>query len=407
MLKGNMGRLIKPLQDPAMTCPKCEYIVERPDLPHVIRRCEGCGRSLHIHDPGAHGIGFKISKGDQVVIPKDWLKLSLNPLKSSGRFSRYGLQWFAQQIHLEELPKKKDEMVPEIDRLEGRCDQILSASPLLAGLNLSNPDHTDQIIATLKERQDSIEWWALLMGTFISFLRDAMDKNDVQQAVWAMGCVERCRSMLLFKEHLEEVVWMGQSAKRVVDILSTWDNNKTNADEGFWQIIFRENVYAISQVFAVPLVFIKDSAYVGGMNVDRQNAKLVDYLFSQEASQEAVLVEIKTPTVKLLGGKYRGTYRPSSELSGAVMQALDYRRTLSKNLFPIVDGTGHKLSAFAPKCVVVIGNGGRELDTEQKRGAFEAFRSNSKDVEILTYDELFRKLEVLASLFSLTRSKQQ
>ena len=390
-----------------MPCLKCEQIVERPDLPHVVRRCEGCGRELHIHEPGAHGIGFNVRKGDQVVIPSDWLKLSLNPLKSTGRFSRYGLQWFAEQIHFEELPKKKDEVGAEIDRLEARCDQILSGSSLLVGLDLSNPDDADKIVAKLKERQDTVEWWAFLMGTFISFLRDAMEKSEVQQAVWAMGCVERCRSMLLFKEHLEEVVWMGQSAKRVVDILHKWDNNKTNADEGFWQITFRENVYAISQVFAVPLVFIQEAAYVGGMNVDRQNAKLVDYLFSHESSQEAVLVEIKTPATKLLGSKYRGTYRPSAELSGAVMQALDYRRTLSRNLTSVVEGTTHRLSAFAPKCVVVIGNGTLELDGELKRRAFELFRSNSKEVEIVTYDELFRKLEVLASLFSLTRQKQK
>lgn len=390
-----------------MSCPKCEHIIERPDLPHVVRRCEGCGRELHIHELGAHGIGFKVQKGDQVVIPSDWLKFSLNPLKSSGQFSRYGLQWFAEQIHLEELPKKKNEIGAEIDRLEARCYQILGPSSLLEGLDLSNDEHADQIIAKFEEHRDTVEWWAFLMGTFISFLRDAMESSDVQQAVWAMGCVERCRSMLLFKEHLEEVVWMGQSAKRVVDILQRWDTNKSNADEGFWQITFRENVYAISQVFAVPLVFIQEAAYVGGMNIDRQNAKLVDYLFSHESSQEAVLVEIKTPATKLLGPKYRGTYRPSPELSGAVMQALDYRRTLSKNLTAVAEGTTHKLSAFSPKCVVVIGNGAVELDNELRRSAFEMFRSNSRDVEIVTYDELFRKLEVLASLFSLTRQKQQ
>ena len=244
------------------------------------------------------------------------------------------------------------------------------------------------------------------MGTFISFLRDAMEKNDVQQAVWAMGCAERCRSMLVFKEHLEEVVWMGQSAKRVVDILRIWDNNKTNADEGFWQITFRQNVYAISQVFAVPLVFIREAAYVGGMSIDRQNAKLVDYLFSQESSREAVLVEIKTPATKLLA-KYRGTYRPSPELSGALMQVLDYRRTLSKNLPSVVEGTSHRLNSFSPKCVIIVGNGVLELDDEHKRGAFELFRSNSKDVEIVTYDELFRKIEVLATLFSLQRPKEK
>lgn len=208
---------------------------------------------MRVHEPGGHGIGFKVRKGEQVVIPPDWLKLSLNPLKISGQFSRYGLQWFAEQIHFEELPKKKDEVAAEIDRLEARCDRILGESSLLSGLNLANPDHADEIIAKLTEHRDTVEWWAFLMSSFISFLRDAVDKSDVQRAVWAMGCVERCRSMLLFKEHLEEVVWMGQSAKRVVDILHTWDNNRTNSDEGFWQITFRENVYAISQVFAVPL----------------------------------------------------------------------------------------------------------------------------------------------------------
>jgi hypothetical protein len=387
-----------------MTCPKCVDVVERTDTPHVVRPCEGCGRPLHIREPGAHGIGFQIRKGDQVVIPADFLRFSLNPLKSTGQLSRYGLQWFAEQIHLEDLPKKRDEIGVEIERAQERCDAVLTGSKLIVGLDLENSEHADKIIAKLKDNRDTPEWWAFLMGTYIAIVRDAIEKGDVLQAVWAMGCAERSRSMLLFKEHLEEVVWMGQSAKRIVDILRTWDCNQTNNDEGFWQITFRENVYAISQVFAVPLVFIKESAYVGGMNIDRQNAKLVDYLFSMESSQEAVLVEIKTPATKLLGPKYRGTYRPSPELSGAVMQTLDYRRTLIANLASIGEGTGHKLKAFAPKCVVVIGNGVLELDAEPKRTAFELFRSNSKDVEIITYDELFRKLGVLAHLFSLTHT---
>ncbi|MCL5801189.1 MAG: DUF4263 domain-containing protein [Gammaproteobacteria bacterium] len=347
---------------------------------------------------------MQVRKGDVPVIPKDWLRLSLNPLKSTGQLSRYGLQWFAEQIHIEDLPTKKEEISAEITRAKERCDAVLTASQLISGLDLEDPNDANEIIARLKENRDTAEWWALLMGTYIAILQDSIEQGDLLQAVWAMGCAERCRSMLLFKEQLEEVVWMGQSAKRVVDILRTWDNNQSNNDEGFWQRTLRENVYAISQVFAVPVVFIKESAYVGGMNIDRQNAKLVDYLFSLESSQEAVLVEIKTPATKLLGPKYRATYRPSPELVGAVMQALDYRRTLPANLATIATGTEHKLKAFCPRCAVIVGNGRKELDTEQKRTAFELFRSNSKDVEIITYDELFRKLDVLANLFSLTHA---
>ena len=389
-----------------MSCKKCKNIVDQRDIPHVIRQCEGCGRKLYIHEPGAHGIGFKIEKGDKVVIPKEFLKLSLNPLKSSGQLTRYGLHWFSEKIHLEELPSMKNKIDGEIDRLEERCNQILGNSCLLNGLDISNSADSKQVIDKLKKNQDSVEWLALNMGTFISILRDSMKQNDIQQTVWAMGCVERFRSMILFKEHLEEVVWMGQSAKRIVDLLHVWDGNRDNSDERFWQITLNNNVYAISQVFAVPLVFIEENAYVGGMKVDSKSARLVDYLFKHESSQRAVLVEIKTPATKLLGSKYRGTFRPSKDLSGAIAQILDYRHSLAKNYSSVMEGSDHRLSDFAPKCVVIIGNGTNELNNEHKRNAFELFRSNSSIVEIVTYDELFRKLEILASLFNLTRTKE-
>ena len=108
---------------------------------------------------------------------------------------------------------------------------------------------------------------------------------------------------------------MGQSAKRVVDILRIWDGNQTNDDEGFWQLTFREHAYAVAQVFAVPLVFIKESVYVGGMNIDRRNAKLVDYLVTLDSSHEGALVEI----IRLRPPSYSGrnteepiVHRPTS-----------------------------------------------------------------------------------------------
>ena len=210
----------------------------------------------------------------------------------------------------------------------------------------------------------------------------------------------------MFKEHLEEPLMMAQSARRIVDVLRIWQGNKTNDLEAFWQRTFRENVYAISQVFAVPVVLIGDGAYVGGMSVNRSSAKLADYLFAHESSKEAAVVEIKTPTTRLLGPRYRGTFRPSSELAGAVMQILDYRRELSRDHgSSITRGTLHKLEAFAPRCVVIIGNGGTELDTEQKRTAFELFRTGLRDVEVVTYDELFRKVEMLATIFGLVHTE--
>jgi len=208
--------------------------------------------------------------------------------------------------------------------------------------------------------------------------------------------------MQIFKEHLEEVVWMGQSARRLLSLLSIWERNRENGNESFWQQTLTDNSYALSQIFSYPVVFIRDQAYVGGMNVDRKGAKIVDYLLSRQSSHEALLVEIKTPTTRLLGKKYRDHYCPSSDLTGAIVQLLDYRKQLSHSNPTTVSDARQPLSLFQPKCVLIAGNGA-QLTDNNRRDSFELFRTQMKDVDIVTYDELFRKAEILATLFNLTR----
>jgi hypothetical protein len=206
--------------------------------------------------------------------------------------------------------------------------------------------------------------------------------------------------------HLEEVVWMGHSARRIVEAINIWRSNKNNANEEFWQSIFNENPFILSQLFSIPVVFIKDKAYVGGMKVDRQDAKFVDYLYTNDSSNDALLVEIKTPKTKLVGRKYRkGVHTPSSEITGSIVQVLDYRRELSRNIRSITEDTDHTIDIFNPRCVVIAGNSSTELDDELKRKSFELFRTNLKDVEVITFDELFKKAETLATLFNLIKKK--
>lgn len=276
---------------------------------------------------------------------------------------------------------------------------------MLKELDIENPEHSEKIFKILIENQESVEWWAYISALFNQLAEEAIENGDAQRAAWAMACAERSRSMLVFKQDLEEVVWMGHSAKRLVDILREWDGNKDNSDEGFWQIKFNENSYVLSQVFSVPVVFIHDSAYVGGMCIDRKDAKIVDYLYSSASTNEAILIEIKTPTTKLLGSKYRNVFKPSAEITGSVVQVNDYKSSLMQNLSTITKGFGKELTAFNPRCLIIAGNGKKELDQEAKRRSFELFRSSLQGIEIITYDELFKKIEVLATLFGLVKKK--
>jgi hypothetical protein len=245
--------------------------------------------------PGKNGRGIKVLKGDKFVIPPDFIRLSLNPLQSSGQLTKAGVDMMARTLLLDGLYPDEATFDDDSLRLEQHTDQILSAFTPLAGLDVNNADHTEKIYSIMKEHELTREYWALWTGHFLAISREARKANDARKASWAAACAERCRSMLVFKESMEDVIWMGQSVKRILNLLSIWNANKANGDEAFWQATFSGNSYALSQVFAVPVVFIQDNAYVGGMKVDRSDSRLVDYLFSAESSRESILIEIKNP----------------------------------------------------------------------------------------------------------------
>jgi Domain of unknown function (DUF4263) len=130
----------------------------------------------------------------------------------------------------------------------------------------------------------------------------------------------------------------------------------------------------------------------------------VDFLFSGGSASEAILIEIKTPVTRLIQKRpYRGNvYAPSSDLTGSVVQVADYRRSLNRDRDTLIRDRKYDLAAFNPKAVVIIGNSS-ELDKDEKIRSFELFRSGLSNVEIVTFDELFLKIERLASLFNLIR----
>ena len=363
---------------------------------------------MRIVEPGERGKGIQLRAGDSFVIPSGWLTFSFNPLESTGQFFRSGLDWFAKHVFIDGLINKNVNYEEAAKGLEERMDKVVNESPLVAPLDINVPEESEKIFKLLSDQhQQTPEYWACLSGFFLAWARSARDENDALLASWATACAERCRMMLLFKQHLEDVVFMGQSAKRLIEALKIWSSNKRNSDEEFWQRTLSEHSYVLTQVFAVPVMFIQEKAFVGGMTLDRNNAKLVDYVFSAEASKEAILIEIKTPVARLLGRKYRNeVYGPSAELSASVVQVLAYRKRLMENLRSITDGTKHDLTAFNPQCVLVVGIAESQLDNEAKRESFELFRA-SCEVEIITYDELFRKVEILAELFNLKRKSAE
>lgn len=388
-----------------MSCEKCRDIHEVTDRPHVVRPCPGCGRELHIAEPGEGGKGIKVKKGDKFVIPPGFIRLSLDPRKSSGRLYRGGIQFVAETLLVDGLFSQTTDIQSELQKMLDTADAVLRNSPKLTDFAFDSVTAVTDIHNRLESDRYSEEWWDFLTAVFASAGIEACSGPDVIDAVWRSVCAERARIMLLFKQHLEEVVWMGQGVSRILEGLATWDGNRENSDEAFWQKTLTENSYILNQVFAAPLIFIQQKAYVGGMNIKGSGASYVDYLLAFEGSQSSIMIEIKTPTVRLLGKKYRQNYSPSSDLTGSLIQILDYRDKLVANFDSATRGTEHKFTRISPRCAIIIGNAEQELNSEEKRKAFELFRASQRDVEIVSYDELFKKVELPAELFHLKRTR--
>lgn len=183
------------------------------------------------------------------------------------------------------------------------------------------------------------------------------------------------------------------------NILEIWNNNQNVADEEYWQRVLQDNSIVLSQLFSFPIVITKGKAYVGGKNIHNSGGNIVDFLLSNKLTKNTVLIEIKTPVTKIIGAEYRGgIYNITQELSGAVIQVSSYKDSLVKEFNSLRNETDEMLDAFNPACLVIAGNFQNEDLNSAKRKSFELFRNGLKDVQVITFDELFTKVQILLHL---------
>ncbi|MGJ9457417.1 Shedu immune nuclease family protein [Oceanobacillus sp. CF4.6] len=189
-------------------------------------------------------------------------------------------------------------------------------------------------------------------------------------------------------------------------ILSVWEVNKNNSSEKFWQDLLKENTWILSQIFSNPTVLIDNEAYVGGKTTNNDKGKVVDFLYTNPFSKDAVLIEIKTPSTTLLNTtEYRaGVHSVHKDLAGAVSQVLTYKGSLQSEYAQIIVNNIKSQKPFDfdvinPSCVVISGRFDT-LDNPALKHSFELYRKELKNVIVITFDELFMKIEHLIDLLS-------
>ncbi len=167
-----------------------------------------------------------------------------------------------------------------------------------------------------------------------------------------------------------------------------------------WQEFLNVNSFILSLAFGYPIVKVSEQASVGGHTISGSGETIADYLVKNSLTNNCAIVEIKTPGTKLLNkAPYHGSvFPPTRYLVGAVNQALNQKNNFEKESSQIkVNSRLYDIESFAVSCCLIIGT---MPDDIAKQQSFELFRGNSKNVQIITFDELLLRLTSLRDLLS-------
>ena len=162
--------------------------------------------------------------------------------------------------------------------------------------------------------------------------------------------------------------------------------------EPWWQEFFALNPIALNLVFGCPVVTVQGQASVGGRKFSGTGDGIVDFLLKNSITNNVAIVEIKKPNTAILNQTpyRRGVYTPANELTGAIGQVLDHKRKLQGSMAQLKENSrSYSLESHSIRGCVIIG---KMPENEDRKRALELIRGNSKDVDVVTYDELLEKV---------------
>ncbi len=309
---------------------------------------------------------------------------------------------------------------------KGGCTKIDSTSKLLYLNELSLKKMNGAFTAVFAKNKAEIE--VVLTGLLHDLFPKQIEKHNVKYiknalslslATWGNAIDEFSEQdkkaiMELFESLSSTTDFLSleslKSTKEIVDIrliesaLSEFEdlfsqNKMVTALEKKWQKYLRNNAWIFSSIFAQPVILFQDEAYTGGKSIDNKNGKYTDILIKSSLSENVAFFEIKTHLTKLLEDRaYRGNdvFSTTRELGGSINQVLNQRDNFQKSYATLKLNSEQEFESIGSTCYVLAGSLGA-LNRKQ-RYAFELFRNNNRDVEIVTFDEIKKKIETLNSI---------
>ncbi len=187
--------------------------------------------------------------------------------------------------------------------------------------------------------------------------------------------------------------------KKALDTFQEHLFGESEWNEKEWQKFFENNTWIFG--YGLDYKFMKilqEESNVSDVDLDGRENVITDYLMG--TNKFTVLVELKKPTTPLFSKQKNRSksWKLSSDLTTAVSQILTQkaewqlkseRTQFDKEDKPISQKTRD------PKTILVIGRSdefdGNDRTSDTKAKTFELFRRNSRNIDILTYTELYER----------------
>lgn len=236
-------------------------------------------------------------------------------------------------------------------------------------------------------------------------IQNALENNITTKDLINFGY--RKGQLDVFDKLLNEVGYFDIYKQELVSLneLKTGSGN-----ESVWQKFFEKNTwilgYGLDYIFNSELDNKRLEQVTTGANFNSAGKRIDGLLKTQGAINSLCFCELKLSTDDLLK-QVKDNYRPeawqiSDSLSGAIAQV---QRTIQKAVKELntkteikdKEGflTGEELYLYNPKGFIVIGKQDEFIKdgkiNEVKYSSFEMFRKNLKNIDIITYDELYQR----------------